>query len=301
MTVSSLREVTIGVADLPARHSQLESCLGLSTFATGNVTSTTAWRLFDLPSPHRAAVVGHPGDPDGPRVRLVEAPGLPPARPNGIEGPGPLGIEFSAPGIHEIHSSLQRAGVRFQAPPHACAGDELGAPRLESWGQTEDGDFISLTARERSDAAGEAMGGRPQRVSFVVTNLEASVHFLGDVLEKETGPLRVCSSDALPRPDAEASFRVAAPRRDGHPTGGVLLIEFEKRLTPPPQFASFGRGICRLRYDTTDLHATLARVPGGGGSLVRGPSGIDDPVLGRGLVALVRAPFGVVIELWQTT
>ena len=55
------------------------------------------------------------------------------------------------------------------------------------------------------------------------------------------------------------------------------------------------------KHDTTDLHLTLGRVPGGGGSLVRGPASIDDPVLGHGMVAMVRSPFGVLIELWQTS
>jgi predicted enzyme related to lactoylglutathione lyase len=67
-------------------------------------------------------------------------------------------------------------------------------------------------------------------------------------------------------------------------------------MTQTPSLAS---GICRLRYDTSDLHDTLSRVPGGGGSLVRGPASIHDPVLGNGLVALVRSPFGILIELWQ--
>jgi predicted enzyme related to lactoylglutathione lyase len=77
-------------------------------------------------------------------------------------------------------------------------------------------------------------------------------------------------------------------------------MEFEPRREPMAQFPSRSRGLCRLRYDATDLQATLERVPGGGGSLVRGPASVNDPILGRGLVALVRAPFGVLIELWQT-
>ena len=67
-----------------------------------------------------------------------------------------------------------------------------------------------------------------------------------------------------------------------------------------PQTPSLGRGICRLRYDCGDLHAVLARVPGGGGSLVRGPASVDDPVLGQGIVAMIRSPFGILVELWQT-
>jgi len=96
----------------------------------------------------------------------------------------------------------------------------------------------------------------------------------------------------------EAGIMVAV---DGQPSGRLVFMEFERRREAMAQTPARARGLCRLRYDTTNLHATLERVPGGGGSLVRGPASVDDPILGQGLVALVRAPFGVLIELWQTS
>ena len=142
----------------------------------------------------------------------------------------------------------------------------------------------------------------PLHASFIVTNLDACTHFMSDVLEHETLIQDSCSGppfDRLLGLPHDVSFRFAMPHRPGVATGRVVFMEFEKRRQPMAQTPGLARGLCRLRYDTQDLHVTLARVPGGGGSLVRGPASVDDPILGRGLVALVRSPFGVLIELWQ--
>lgn len=308
MSVSSLREVTIGVADVQARRGQFESGLGLSVLASGAVTSTTAWRLFDLPAPVTAAVLGPSAWPEAPRVRLVESPGSAAARPQGLRGPGSVGIGFALRSLATVQARLQREDVRFFAPPlprPATPSASAATPRkrLEAYGQTLDGDFLVLTEQLASDAAAGSMAARPGDASFIVTNLDACLHFMKDVLDQEASTVSEPAGapfDSIFGVQPEARLRLARPRHETGTPAGVAFLEFEKRLAPPPQFPAFSRGLCRLRYDTTDLHATLARVPGGGGSLVRGPSGIDDPVLGRGLVALVRSPFGAVIELWQT-
>lgn len=307
MSVSPLQEVTVGVADLQARRSQFESGLGLTTVSSGPVTATTAWRLFDLPSPNQAAVLGVDSFLGVPRIRLAEAPGFPPARPHGPGAPGPLGLGFVARGVPALCARLQRSDVRFLSAPAtgdlAASSAAAHGGNLEAIGQTLDGDFLLLSEAAQPSAGPGGDGSEPRNVAFIVTNLDASLHFMRDVLEKDSDLLEAGSRSpfaALLAIGGDSRIRVALPRLSEGATGGVMFVEFEKRLTPPPQFSAFGRGVCRLRYDTTDLHETLARVPGGGGSLVRGPSGIDDPVLGRGLVALVRAPFGIVIELWQT-
>jgi catechol 2,3-dioxygenase-like lactoylglutathione lyase family enzyme len=244
----------------------------------------------------------------------VEAPEGPPARPNGLVTPGPLGIGFTTIGLRDVHARLERAGVRFVSPPllltPMTAAPPAGAPpgprRYETFGRAPDGDFIVLI--ERVDAA-TPYGtfatdcSEPLHASFVVTNLDACVHFMQEVLEHETLLKDTCSGppfDVLLGVPEDVSFRFAMPHHPGFATGRTVFMEFQKRLEPMAQTPGLGPGICRLRYDTTDLHSTLSRVPGGGGSLVRGPASLDDPVLGQGLVAMVRSPFGVLIELWQT-
>lgn len=314
MAVSSLREITVGVRDLEGRARQFEGGCGLSVLASGALTSMTANRLFDAHVAPKATILGRPDVPGSPRVRLVESNQALPARTRGLSEPGPLGIGFTTRGIAEVHKRMEGTGLRFVSPPilltPMTAAKTGGAPpgpqRFEAFGQAADGDFIVLIERVNAETPYGTLGtdcSEPLHASFIVTNLEACVHFMTDVLEHETLINEACSGppfDVLLGLRADVSFRFAMPHRPGFPTGRLVFMEFERKLQPMAQTPSLTRGICRLRYDTTDLHATLSRVPGGGGSLVRGPASTDDPVLGAGLVAMVRAPFGVLVELWQT-
>ncbi|MBX7183679.1 MAG: VOC family protein [Vicinamibacteria bacterium] len=314
MSVTSMREITIGVRDLTARAALLESGLGLTVLRTGLMTSSVASRLFDAHTIPRAALMGRPDVEGSPRIRLVEVLGALHGRER-VGAPGPLGTGFTTTGISKIHARLQGLGVRFLsdplllAPPReeAIPGAPPGPRRYEAFGRFADGDFVVLIERVGADTAYGTLtsdSSEPLHASFVVTNLNASLHFMREVLEHETLLAESCSGppfdELLGRPEG-ASFRFAMSHRPGFVTGRTIFMEFEKRLEPMTHTPGLGPGICRLRYDTTDLHATLARVPGGGGSLVRGPASVDDPVLGQGLVAMVRSPFGVLIELWQTT
>ena len=313
MSVSALREITIGVRDVQARMRLFKTGCGLSALSSGPLDSMTAGRLFDVSSSLGAALLGRPDVTDSPRVRLVQSGAIEAARPSGLRSPGPLGVGFTTRGINKVHSRLASEGVRFVSPPILLTPMAASAPgsappgpqRFEAFGRAEDGDFIVLI--ERVHAATpygtfETDCSEPLHASFVVTNLDVCLHFMNDVLEHETLIAETCSGppfDELLGLSPDVSFQFAMTHRPGLPTGRIVFMQFEKRPEPMAQIPSLARGICRLRYDTTDLHRTLARVPGGGGSLVRGPASIDDPILGRGLVAMVRSPFGVVIELWQ--
>jgi catechol 2,3-dioxygenase-like lactoylglutathione lyase family enzyme len=288
MSVSSLREITLGVSDLPARSRQFEKGCGLQTLTSGAMTPITAGRLFDLHVTPKASLLGRPEIEGSPRLRLVEVSGGAPARASDLRSAGPFGIGFTTRGMDAVRTRLQGLGMEFSR---------------ETLGSAEDGDVIAL--REEAPAGslrGPGDCSEPHHASFVVTNLDACLHFMQDALEQET---LTTESDASPHFDSlrgasPAPFKLVTIHRPGQAGGHVVFVEFERRLEPMSQTAGLARGVCRLRYDTADLHSTLARVPGGGGALVRGPASIDDPVLGRALVAMVRAPFGVLIELWQT-
>lgn len=301
----------MGVRDLPARIAIFESGCGLEVIRTGPVTSIVASRLFDTHTAPKAAVMGRPDVPGSPRIRLIEAPDGPPARPRGAGSPGPLGIGFTSAGIRDVHARLERSGVRFVSPPLLTPGTPAtGASpvprRYEAFGRAPDGDYIVLMERLGASAPYGTLTtdcSEPLHASFIVTNLDACSYFMREVLEHRILLEDTCSgppfAELLGIP-GDVSFRFVMPHHPDFATGRTVFMEFEKRLEPMAQTPGLTAGVCRLRYDTNDLHATLSRVPGGGGSLVRGPASIDDPVLGQGLVAMVRSPFGVVIELWQT-
>lgn len=308
MPISSLREITIGVADLEARVRQFDAGCGLSVQAGGTLAPATMRRLFDNRDEVRVCLLRLSDAPDAPGIRLVELGPSSPLREGGLGAAGPLGLSFATPEVARLRSRLEGLGVDFVASPSRRPDSDGGnaaegrsrPDSSEAFGRTADGDFLVLS-EERDLAAGEAPrggadSGRPNQVLLVVTNLEACLHFMSDVLGHETLPSEPGS--IAPEPSS-AGFRLAVSQRPGRTAGQVRFMEFEKRKEPMAQVPSLARGVCRLRYDTADLNATLARLPGGGGSLVRGPASIDDPVLGPGLVAMVRAPFGLLIELWQ--
>lgn len=314
MSVSTLREITIGVADLDARRSQMEMGCCLQTLSSGTLSAITASRLFDLPAAPRATLLGRNDRPGTPRIRLVEAPDFPIVRGAEPFDPGALGIGFRTRGIASVAARLQRADVRFASSPVRLDEDfgpgrshPVEGARAESYGRSRDGDYIILTEVSGADAP-ESVGSQdcsaPFHAAFVVTNLDAVRHFMRDALDHHEAREGVWSGppfDTLLGLPAGVSFRHSLMRRTETDAGALLFVEFERRLKPPPAGLAYGRGVCRLRFDTDDLHGALERVPGGGGSLVRGPAAVDDAVLGRGLVALVRAPFGIVVELWQPT
>jgi len=284
MSVSSVRAVTIGVSDLDHRVRQFESGCGLSVVASGRLDPTTSNRLFDLHAAPRVVVLGSAGASGSPQLRLVEVEARGTSREPEVSSPGPLGISVTFPAVPELRARLTDMGIQFLAPP----------PHLPfaTWGRSADGDLMGLV--EGGGAPRETGGPGDLSPVFVVTNLEASLHFIREVLEHEAAPAE------LPAQSPAAGTLVAVhATKPGISSSGLLFLQFESRPQPMAQSPGLTRGLCRLRFDTTDLHATLAKVPGGGGSLVRGPAGLDDPVLGPGLVALVRAPFGVVVELWQ--
>jgi catechol 2,3-dioxygenase-like lactoylglutathione lyase family enzyme len=313
MGVSALREVMVGVEDLPARTAQFEAGCGLTTIASGPLTTITVNRLLETQGVHRAAILGRRESPESPRLRLVETHHLPPARPRGVGDPGPLGVGFETHDIDTVRARLERSSLRFVSPPLAlpfptliASGDPESTSTLETFGQSSDGDFIALFQEEKAGLAaadmsqGDCTG--PFHAMFVVTNVESSLHFMTDVLQHEAklgtrhGGSPFSELFGLP---ADVSVRVASSSHPSSSEGRVAFIEFQKRAQPMAHTPGLSRGLCRLRYDTTDIHATLARVPGGGGSLVRGPASVEDPVLGQGLVAMIRAPFGIVVELWE--
>ena len=314
MVATSLREITIGVRDLALRIRQFEAGCGLATLRLGAMAPMSASRLFDTHGTPQAAVLGRTDVPHSPRLRLVEALAGTPARTGGLSAPGPLGIGFTTASISGVQARLADLGVQFVSPPllltpAPAAATLLGPPgprRYEAFGRTVDGDFLVLIERIGATTPYGVLTtdcSEPLHASFVVTNLDASVHFMRDVLEHEVLAAEACSGppfDALLGLPSDVSFRFAMLHQPAYPTGRIVLIEYEKKPAPMTQTPGLTPGICRLRYDTDDLHTTLSRVPGGGGSLVRGPASVDDPVLGHGLVAMVRSPYGMLIELWQT-
>jgi len=313
MFVSPVREATLGVAGLSERVRQLEAGLGLSVLASGVPDPMTSSRLFEAHTPPRVCLMGRPDVAESPRLRLVEIASPNADRSQSVLDPGPVGIGFLTEAVPDAHARLSDLGIRFLSPPvegatvfRGATGGVASPLELAAIGCLAEGDFLVLMRERGKDVRPSAPASdpcTPAQALFTVTNLEASAHFMRDVLEHEAQMPVPCSGapfDLLLGQGPSVSFVYSLAFRSVSPAMGIGFLQFESRLEPMIQTPALAPGLCRLRFDTTDIHSTLARVPGGGGALVRGPAGVDDPILGSGLVALVRSPFGVVIELWQT-
>ena len=225
MPVTALREITVGVRDLPARTAIFETGCVRKVIRTGPVTSIVASRLFDTHTAPKAAVMGRPDVDGSPRIRLIEAPDGPPARPLGPGNPGPLGIGFATAGIRGVHARLERSGVRFVSPPllltpaTTTAGAPPGPRRRETFGRAPDGDYIVLIERLGAATPYGTLTtdcSEPLHASFVVTNLNACTHFMRKVLEHEVLLEDTCSgppyAELLCKPE-ELSLRLVMPHR----------------------------------------------------------------------------------------
>ena len=287
----ALREATLGVSDLRLRLDSLSSA-GLAVISRGPVSLMASGRLFDTHLPPQAALVGS-RDGAGLRVRLVELTPLQRTGSRSLREPGPLGVSFRTPDPDPFFECLTASGYRTSPVPRNGTERHEG-PWLTRHG--EDGDFALV---EKATDRGAVSGGDAW---LAVSNLDSCLHFMSDLLghrhlTRAAAPAGMGSvSDATP----DATVEVTAVGSGDLLEPRCVFAEFERRPGAMPQQPGLSPGLCRLRYDTASLDDTLARVPGAGGSLVRGPAAVDDAVLGAGLVALIRAPFGVVVELWQT-
>ena len=292
MAATVLREVTLGVRAIEPRQTAYEAC-GLKAIASGPLTSMTASRLFDTHVPPRTVVLSRGASPEDLRIRLISLTDLQWRAPRATGESGPIGIEFTTQDREKAVHLLTPLGssVPEATPDHA---DTFEATTLV---RTHEGDVIAITERPGTS---ETLPAVPTTVHLAVHNLGACVHFMRDLLELEPSRSEPQPSTWIARalgadPTARIDLAIAGTDR-----ASTSFAQAAPSPKPMAQIPGVAPGICRLRFDTSDMDATLSRVPGAGGSLVRGPASIDDPVLGGGLVAMVRSPFGLLIEIWRT-
>ena len=296
MAVTALREVTLGVRAIEPRRAAYEAC-GLSVIAAGTFSPMTASRLFDTHVSPTAVVLGRLDDAQSLRIRLVSLTELQWRAPRSGSESGPLGIEFGTSDPTQASRAL--CAAEGSVPVETPIGMNEGIRGNRALMRNAEGDLATLTTNPEGGPSAKIL---PTAIHLAVHNLAACVHFMADLLDHD------CARHDRMAPwmssvlgcETGASVGIAvATARNGN-TSACSFVEIEASPRPMVQIPGVAPGICRLRFDTTDMDATLSRVPGAGGSLVRGPASIDDPVLGGGLVAMVRSPFGLLIEIWQT-
>ncbi|MEM9556225.1 MAG: VOC family protein [Acidobacteriota bacterium] len=306
MSVSAIREITLGVGHLRRQVSFYGSAFGLRVTAKGRVPAAVAealWRHDDLVD---AVVMARLDLPHGTRLRLLRTSGLP-ARPDfDVSVPGPLGVVWGAGSSRRTYYRLSGAGVEFHAAPATDAeGDDTDTTL---YGRTVDGEYAVIAPRSGPDHDPRRRGTpsrhfgvtEPIAVSLVTVDPAADASFL----ERVFGWTRL---DAARRDDPAALRAMGLGPELAHEvewfgvsgdSGALLeLVHFGRSgatTVQPP-----ARGIAALRVDCEALDAVLEAARDAGAQLVGDPFEVDDVALGRGRVATLQPSFGLMIELWE--
>ncbi|GIW05216.1 MAG: hypothetical protein KatS3mg060_0021 [Dehalococcoidia bacterium] len=309
MTISALREIAIGVADLDKRTAFYRDIFGLTVIRESTISSDIARALYGLADPIPSRTLARTDVPSSVRIRLMRLEGEEGRPSRDLRWPGPVGIGFTTASIQPVFERVAGAGVQFISPPvKLTPGSGPDDPfRFEAFGRAEDGEYIVLIERGNTpvpygDISAASGVSQPLHTSHAVLDLAACNRFLHDVLGHEVlvhehceGPL---FEELMGLPPGQR-FDFDMLWDPGFSTGRIVLMEFEGIVADPASVHPPTRGICALRYDTSDLTALLPRIEPAGGRILRGPVTVDDPALGRGQVVAVMSPIGTLFEIWE--
>jgi predicted enzyme related to lactoylglutathione lyase len=200
--------------------------------------------------------------------------------------------------------------VRFLSPPLCFTpevSEESGPVRYEAFGQAADSEYIVLIERLNVPTpygviSDEFAISEPLHCSHSVSDLEACSRFMQDVLDHERIFREECEGELFERLmglPGGTRLRFEMLHHPDFPTGRSIFIEFEGARKAQAPIAPPHRGVNALRYDCDDLDGLIPRIEPAGGAVVRGPMKLESELLGRGRVATVRPPFGVLLEIWE--
>ena len=312
---TSLREVAIGVAGIDRSLELYRHGLGFEVIRRGLVSAVEACALWGQDEAFETVTVGRPALEGAPTLRLLECHGAPARAAADTRSPGTLGVGVTTDAIDRVHARLAAAGLRFQSPPveltpEPVAGESVGPRRFEAFGQAPDGEFIVLIERRDAPepygtiAAEPFRTSEPLHCSHVVADRAAAGRFMEQALDHQ-----VLFEEELSGPELDRLMGLPSGSRLGfqmlahpdYPTGRIIFIEYPEHDDAPAFIEPPARGLHALRYDCRDLDRSLVRVSDAGGELLREPANLDSGALGRGRVATIRSPIGVLLELWQET
>lgn len=309
MTISALREVAVGVADLDRRTAFYRDTFGLSVVREGAIAADVAHALYGLDRPIPSRTLARTDVPDSVRIRLLSWPGEEGRPSRDLRWPGPVGIGFTTASIQPVFERVAQAGVQFISPPvKLTPGSGPDDPfRYEVFGRAEDGEYLVLIERGNTPIPYGAISpdfgvSEPLHTSHAVLDLVACHRFLREVLRHEVLVHEHCEGPLFERlmglpPGQRFDFDMLWDPT--FPTGRIVLMQFDGVAAEPARVQPPARGICSLRYDTSDLTELLPRIAAAGGQLLRGPVTVNDPALGSGQVVTVIPPIGVLFEIWE--
>lgn len=309
MTISALREVAIGVADLARRTAFYHDAFGLTVVHQGSIDRGHAEALYGMREPIPMTCLARPDVPHGVRLRLMQLDGPEGRASTDVRLPGPVGIGFTTAGVQPIFERVRQAGVRFQSEPvkltpGAAADDPY---RYEAFGQAGDGEYIVLIERGNTpvpygDISRDSGVSQPLHTSHTVADLSAATRFMEAVLGHQVIVHEHCEGpmfEGLMGLPAGQRFDFDMLWHPANSTGRIVLMQFDGIGGDPPNVQPPMRGICALRYDTADLDRLLPTIEPAGGRIMRGPLTVDSEALGRGRVVTVMPPIGTLFEIWE--
>ena len=310
MRISGLQEITIGVGHLRRQVDFYASNLGLRIRNRGMIPAETCRRLWLINEHLNVVVLGRQDLPNSLRLRLIPTFDLP-ARPDfDITRNGPLGILFGTEDILRAYYRLSGAGVEFHSPPVPVGPKGPRAQRhgrSVAFGRAYDGEYVVLAQPAHGPLKDGTLSPyfgvtEPLEIQLVVSNLDLCSEFLRYGLGFDSLLRAHRDGEARERAMglATGSAFELETLRDGAGQTRISLLRFRSDPFPQPEARPPTRGICALRFDCLDLEQTTADCQEAGGRIVTQPVTIAHPALGEGRATTLMAPFGVLIELWQS-
>ena len=308
--VSAARAVLICVRDLDAARSFYETGLGLTcTGVTDNIDPATRslWGIGD--GAIRVARLTRPGDAFG-MVELVAWEGgagepiRDPSRPSDY---GLLTLNFTTLDIERALPHLTSLGARFSAAPRAY---EAGGRSIrETVGYAPGGERLTLLqVGEAKTDSPHPFAGAVATVGIVVPAFDTARAFWCDTL----GLTAVLSDDkiggaftgSMGVPD-ETRMRMAIMTSGSNWTGKMMVYE----LTPPADSAEARNASERANGRYTghwmvsliagDFDALAEALHRANVQVLRGPSEIERPFVGRTRAMVILAPGGTPLEVTE--
>jgi catechol 2,3-dioxygenase-like lactoylglutathione lyase family enzyme len=319
-TIGPLHTATICTSDLAGSLRLYRDGLGLRV--RGPLTVSDAVRrtqnaLWGMAPTERWTLylLDRAGVDDAVRIRLLvfDAPGPAIRQTWNPREPAPFTLGFPTTNLPALDARLRTVGFESLAPMEQS---QIPRPDGTKYGLQESvfkgPDHVHAVGVSRLDAMPQlgpvdpATGhGGPAYSAQVVVDSDAVVRFYCDVLGLELRSDREWKSGAtsaigLP---AGTPFRLALLYSPGASTGQLLLMDFRGATAPASGVAPRppNRGLGVYSFSVRSLDATAARVRAAGVQVVSAPVSYDSPDLGPHRAMSVRAPNGVLVELFERT
>jgi len=305
MAAYGLDRVIIGVSDLKESLAFYRDWFGMQVVARGDIEPLSVQRLYHLPPETRVRAAFLKNQPVSTLVMLIE---FSPPIGSPIRGPrsldyGIYDLAFRLRGLDKLYHDLTTHGFPVIAPPLAYQPKWSPYPVQDAILIGPDNVHISLIERMTSDEA-EAEGFRQLiDTAQIVDDMDAAIGFYCDILgldlmNQQDLPAGLINDILGLAPEVEA--RIAFINKRNQDTLSLEILWFS---VPGGSLAAAARppniGLLRYAFEVDNLGELLATIRAAAIEVVTEPVAVNDTIYGAIKAAVIMAPGGAPIQLFE--